>query len=46
MIVSGLVGIDDQGSFYRAVIESQLTQGQDGAPGKQGVSPIIPAPVT
>ena len=31
MIVSGLVGIDDQGSFYRAVIESQWAQGQAGA---------------
>jgi uncharacterized membrane protein YvlD (DUF360 family) len=32
MIVSGLVGIDDQGSFYRAVIESQLARGQGDAP--------------
>ncbi|HMT22663.1 MAG TPA: alkaline phosphatase family protein, partial [Promineifilum sp.] len=32
MIVSGLVGIDDQDSFYRAVIESQVASGQDGAP--------------
>ncbi len=32
MIVAGLVGIDDQDSFYRAVIESQVTSGQDGAP--------------
>jgi uncharacterized membrane protein YvlD (DUF360 family) len=28
MIVSGLVGIDDQGSFYRAVIVSQLARDQ------------------
>ena len=28
MIVSGLVGIDDQGSFYRAMIESRLPRGQ------------------
>ncbi|HRN67507.1 MAG TPA: phage holin family protein [Promineifilum sp.] len=32
MIVAGLVGIDDQGSFYRAVIESQLAQGQGDTP--------------
>ena len=30
MFVSGLVGIDDQGSFYRAVIESQLARDQRG----------------
>jgi len=28
MVVSGLVGIDDQGSFYRAMIESRLPRGQ------------------
>lgn len=32
MIVAGLVGIDDQGSFYRAVIENQLTQRQEDVP--------------